>query len=93
MKIDKINPISLVIVLFVLKMLALGVEQQEVLLLFVVFIGLLADRVISYLYPKRPDVYLELHNIKQELLELKTKTEEQDHDLTALKMDKGFRVR
>lgn len=93
MKFDKINPISLVIVLFVIKMLALGVEQQEVLLLFVVFIGLLADRVISYLYPKRPDLYLELHNIKHELEVLKIKHEEQEHDLTALKMDKGFRIR
>lgn len=93
MKIDKINPTYLVVGLFVTKMLALGIEQQEALLCLVVLIGLLANRVISYLYPKRPDVYLELHNLKHELEVLKIKHEEQEHDLTALKMDKGFRIR
>ncbi len=42
-------------------------------------------RIIDYVYPKRPDLFQELSLVQDELKQIKSKSDDLEHDVTSLK--------
>lgn len=74
-----------VIAVFVAKMLALGLTISDALALFVILAGLIGRSISDYLYPKRPDLFREMLEIKKSIDDVRAKSDEHERDLTALK--------
>lgn len=68
------------------KLLAVGVSFSDCLGALVLLSILQIDRVISYLFPKRVDVFAEIVFIQEALKELQTKSEEHERDIVGLKL-------
>lgn len=41
--------------------------------------------IVDYVYPKRPDLYQELSLVQDELKQIKSKSDDLEHDVTSLK--------
>jgi len=82
----KENLIQIISVVMFAKILITGLSLADSLGALVLLSALHLDRVLSYLFPKRVDVYKELSLIQSNLAEITSKSEEHERDLTALKM-------
>ncbi|MGZ3796477.1 MAG: hypothetical protein ACXVB1_08935 [Pseudobdellovibrionaceae bacterium] len=80
-------------VLFFIKSLALGNYLADCLGLFVVILSIQADKIVRYLFPKRVDLHTEFSLMEAKLIEMKTKLDEHERDLTALKFSNSVRTR
>lgn len=68
-----------------IKLLGFGFTIADALGCFFILSTLLGLQVVSYLFPKRPDLFKEMHSLQKELQELKATSERQESDITGLK--------
>lgn len=77
--------VLLVAIVALVKLIVHGLTLADSL--GVLFMGALlhAHTIVSYVYPKRPDLYLDVSELKGSLDVLITRIEALEHDTTALK--------
>ena len=85
MEFNKIKPVHIVIAAFFFKWIAFGLSYQDCMGALVLFTGLFIHHALEYHYPKRPDVRHALEIVHKQLLEVQQKTDDLEHDVTALK--------
>jgi hypothetical protein len=86
----KTNLIHVISILFFIRILIPGLSFAECLGALVVLSAIHLDRVLSYLFPKQVDVYKELSLVQSKLVEITSKSDGLERDVTALKM-RGMR--
>jgi hypothetical protein len=82
----KINLIHILSVAMFIKILITGLSYSDSLGALVLLSALQLDRVLSHLYPKQVDVFKELSLIQNQLVEVISKNEVLERDVTALKI-------
>ena len=65
-----------------------GLSLAESVCALALLAYILADRVVSVLYPRQPDLHKEMDTIKAQLNELVSKNEELERSVSALQMEK-----
>lgn len=71
--------------LLLLKLLVLGFGMAEAAGSLFILLALESQKVIAYLFPKRPDVFAEITELQKQLAEIKDKEEEHSREITALR--------
>lgn len=78
--------IPVLCVLLFAKIIIAGLSIADSLGALVLLSSLHLDRVLLYLFPNRVDVYQELSLVQSKLVEITSKSEELERDVTALKI-------
>jgi len=81
----KENQIPILLWVLVAKLLYTGLTLSDCLGALVILASMLLSKIVTYLYPKRPDLYHELSLIQQELKVLTSKSDDLGHDVAGLK--------
>lgn len=76
----------LLIVAFSAKLMVYGYDLSDAMAALFVLTGAICLEVVSYYFPKRPDVYQELKDIKRHLSEIQGKSDDMERDVMGLKM-------
>lgn len=84
------NAYYVAVILLYLKLIIIGLSPTDCLGALVLLVALQAEKVLSHLYPKRVDLYKEHSLIIETIARLQKTIDEQERDLTALKMAKGL---
>ena len=72
------------VILFI-KIIVAGVSFSDCLGLLIVLSAIQLERITSYIYPKRPDLFHEISLVQHDLTELQKKADSTESDVTALK--------
>lgn len=80
------NPIHVFSLMFFIRMSYQAPTFDECLGVLIVITAMHADRVFSFLFPKRIDVFGEISRIKEKLIEYQNRNDELERDVTALKI-------
>lgn len=89
--IERVNLSYLLIGALFIKLLALGLSMTDCLGALVLLSAVQAEKVISFHFPKRTNVHKELSLIQSNLVEIKSKSEDLERDVTALKFVRSQR--
>lgn len=80
--------LGLIISALLLVKLYMGLTIAESVCALALLAYILAERVVSVLYPRQPDLHKEMDTIKAQLNELVSKNEELERSVSALQMEK-----
>lgn len=86
MKFSKSDLFTGAAILLLLKLICLGFTPADAAGSFFLMAGFLGDRVISFLFPKRPDLFKEVLDLQNQLTRVNQQCSDMERDLTALKM-------
>lgn len=82
----KLSFIQVTCSVFGVKALVFPSSEFEPFLLLVILAALLGERIVSFLFPKRPDVYAELASLNKRLDKLSEQAGTSANEIMGLKM-------
>lgn len=90
-KLGTYNWTLIICLIFTLKVLALGADSVDLLLVSVAILGIELNKVISHIFPKREDLNKEVKELRDQLNSLQAKLDDHETDLTALKFHSSIK--
>ena len=90
-KLGTYNWTLIICLIFTLKVLALGANSVDILLVSAIILGIELNKVISHIFPKREDLNQEVKELRDQVNSLQAKLDDHESDLTALKFHSSIK--
>ena len=90
-KLAAYNWTLIICLIFTLKVLALGADSVDILLVSAIVLGIELNKVVSHIFPKREDLNKEDKELRDQLNSLQAKLDDHETDLTALKFHSSIK--
>lgn len=90
-KLAAYNWTLIICLIFTLKVLALGADSVDILLVSAIILGIELNKVISHIFPKREDLNKEVKELREQVNSLQAKLDDHETDLTALKFHSSIK--